>query len=208
MNIIDEYNNNGMNGVYSILGKGIDTHDNKGRSYLMIATVIKMYDLVIAMLDHGMDVNIQNTSDSFVTALMAVSYNGNASMASLLLKYGADPDIQDMNGKTALIIACRRGHDRIAKMLIMNGANPNIGMEDGVTPLMFASRRSYYNIVELLLANGANPFAESNDRNTAYKLSKLNSIKTMIGILPNSMYKNRDRSRDYMVAYDDIDILF
>ena len=44
--------------------------------------------------------------------------------AEMLLKSGADPNITDENGETALHIACRYGNLKLVKLLLNDGASP------------------------------------------------------------------------------------
>ena len=68
----------------------------------------------------------------------------------LLLDRGANPDIQDNDGDTALIIASSRGYRKIVKLLLENGSNVDIINNKGYTALSLASSREYEDIVELL----------------------------------------------------------
>ena len=76
------------------------------------------------------------------------------------LNAGADPNIQDSNGDTALICAAQIGSEpafNIVKLLLRAGANPNIKNFDGNTALIFAARMKFTNIVELLINAHADP---------------------------------------------------
>lgn len=42
----------------------------------------------------------------------------------MLLKSGADPDITDENGETALHIACRYGHIKLVRIFLADGSSP------------------------------------------------------------------------------------
>jgi len=102
-------------------------------------------------------------------------------IAEILLNAGADPDIADYKGRTALHYTAgefriagfknsnthsRREsegwhwdpprsklyHDSIANLLIQNGANLNIQDSDGSTPLILAAKNNKYGVLEMLLA--------------------------------------------------------
>ena len=45
--------------------------------------------------------------------------------AEMLLKSGADPDITDENGETALHIACRYGHIKLVRIFLADGSLPS-----------------------------------------------------------------------------------
>jgi ankyrin repeat protein len=42
----------------------------------------------------------------------------------MLLKSGADPNITEENGETALHIACRYGHIKLVRILMNDGSSP------------------------------------------------------------------------------------
>lgn len=52
------------------------------------------------------------------TALMLAVRHGRGLMVRLLLRCGADTNIQDCQGTTALVYACERGHTHIARLLL------------------------------------------------------------------------------------------
>ena len=55
------------------------------------------------------------------TALMAAVEAGNGRIAELLLKGGANPNLQGTDGQTAAAIARRRGDDSMAGLLVRYG---------------------------------------------------------------------------------------
>ena len=74
----------------------------------------------------------------------------------LLLQYGANPDLLDLDGNTALIKCCIRKYNDYTKLLLRYNANVNvINPQSGQTALMYTSYRNNYKIVKLLLSNGA-----------------------------------------------------
>lgn len=52
------------------------------------------------------------------TALMLAVRHGRGLMVRLLLRCGADPNVQDRQGATALMCACERGHTHVARLLL------------------------------------------------------------------------------------------
>lgn len=52
------------------------------------------------------------------TALHLAVRHGRVVMVRLLLSYGADANIQDNQGTTALMFSCERGHTHIARLLL------------------------------------------------------------------------------------------
>ena len=90
------------------------------------------------------------------TPLMYATLYGDAESVRLLLEAGADPNIPNEAGATALMWAM----DDLDKsrLLIRGGANVNALSEDGRTPLLIATARpGSYEVVKLLLDHKANP---------------------------------------------------
>lgn len=86
--------------------------------------------------------------------LMIVS--GNATIASLLIAHGADPDHQNEQGQTALQYACSDGFLDTAKAL--RGADPNLTNENDEAPLHLACLGGHLPVIRWLVENaGANP---------------------------------------------------
>ena len=77
----------------------------------------------------------------------------------VLLSIGADPNIRNKSGKTALMMAVSQGKLPIVDLLLKNGADPNIRDKDGNTALMYVRGfgQTGNPIIELLLEHGANP---------------------------------------------------
>ena len=57
---------------------------------------------------------------------MWTSQNGHSSVIKLLLEFGAQADIQDNKGETALMIASQNGHSKVVRLLqeYINKADP------------------------------------------------------------------------------------
>lgn len=72
---------------------------------------------------------------------------------SLLLKAGANPNIQNKFYWTALMYASSNGHIKSVRLLLQAGANPNIKDNRGYTALMEAKlykTKKYKKIVKIL----------------------------------------------------------
>jgi ankyrin repeat protein len=79
-------------------------------------------------------------------------YKNNLGLVQELLDRGADPNLQDVCGQTALTMASRRGHIDIVRLLLLNhGADPNLQDKWGWTALIRAAYRGCTDIVRLLL---------------------------------------------------------
>ncbi len=94
-------------------------------------------------------------------------------IVALLIEGGADPNLQDVDGYTALMFATSASSTRTVKLLLDHGANISLkvhgkdprgeGEDEGYTALLFACRNGDVDIVKLLMERGANP-GETNRR--------------------------------------------
>ncbi len=87
--------------------------------------------------------------------IVVAAAHGHPDVVEILLQHGADPDLRDRDGRTALSWAASEGRLACVRKLLDYDADPNIGDEDNVTPLMLAARSGYPRIVEALVSHGA-----------------------------------------------------
>lgn len=99
----------------------INARDKNGNTALMLADNAEIAQL---LLKAGAIINIQNNYGE--TALSLICDNG-LIMAKLLLEYEANPDLQDQEGKTALMKSCRR----VQHLLLQYGADINLKDKTG-----------------------------------------------------------------------------
>ncbi|KAG5879492.1 hypothetical protein JTB14_026360 [Gonioctena quinquepunctata] len=73
-------------------------------------------------------------------------------MISLLLEFGADVELTNSQGCTALSLASAKGHCDVVRQLIAAGASPGHADTAGYCPLVHSARNGYLNVVGYLLA--------------------------------------------------------
>ena len=78
-------------------------------------------------------------------------------LLEVLLSAGADPNIKNKEGNTALHEATLGGDEEVALLLIQSGADVNAINNEGLTPLWSASAMGLPKVVSALLERGANP---------------------------------------------------
>jgi ankyrin repeat protein len=76
-------------------------------------------------------------------------------MIKTLIDLGADPNLADGSGTTALVAAAMRDHVPSIKMLLENGAKVDEPGPDGVHPLTLALADSRYEVAKALIEGGA-----------------------------------------------------
>jgi ankyrin repeat protein len=89
------------------------------------------------------------------TPLIQAALCGKYEQVSSLIAYGANPDLQNTRGYTALSASLANGFMSIASFLLQNGADPNLSTIEGATPLHLASIYGDEPVVLQLLNNGA-----------------------------------------------------
>ena len=97
-------------------GAEIDNKDSSGRTALLYASSGPFPETVELLMERGADVNVQGTLEGF-TPLMTAAAEGLADVVRLLLGAGADRDIKDVDGDTALSFAKQNGHAEVVALL-------------------------------------------------------------------------------------------
>ena len=92
------------------------------------------------------------------TLLIEACLKHKADILKLLLKYGADPNIGEESGYTAIMASCKQGYADIVKILLEHGADPNIktsGFSTELSALTLANDYGYDDIANMLVKHGA-----------------------------------------------------
>jgi ankyrin repeat protein len=97
-------------------GTEIDAKDSSGRTALMFASSGPFAETVGLLLKRGAEVNVQGTLEGF-TPLMTAAAEGLTDVVRILLAAGADRDIKDEDGDTALSFAQQNGHTEVVALL-------------------------------------------------------------------------------------------
>ncbi|MCK9543528.1 MAG: ankyrin repeat domain-containing protein [Novosphingobium sp.] len=122
--------------------------DNKKDINYIITNICKL------LKDKG-DSNYQVNTNKLKEILYKDYFKPDFLEIKKLILRGADVNIQDKYGDTALIIASSYAYKDILKLLIAAGANINAINNSGNTALIWAVVKGHTDIVELLVAAGA-----------------------------------------------------
>ncbi len=87
--------------------------------------------------------------------LLLAASEGETNKIESLLAFGADVNVKDESGKTALMMAVEGGYFRTVKILIDNDIQINVRDNDGWTALSIAEYSGHTKIIELLKLSGA-----------------------------------------------------
>nr|XP_021184127.2 protein TANC2 isoform X1 [Helicoverpa armigera] len=93
--------------------------------------------------------------------LCMYAYQGILAMVGLLIEFGADMEMTNSQGCTALSLACQRGHTDVARRLIAAGASLSHTDTAEQTPLVHAAKNGHRDTVIYLLG-----CQTGNDRNS------------------------------------------
>ncbi|XP_071099301.1 ankyrin-3-like [Haliotis cracherodii] len=116
------------------------------RTPLFCAAKDGKYEIAVALLNKGADINLADISG--VTPLGATAWYDRHQVAQLLIDRGADINQQDSSGETPLYRACANVSVKVSKVLLENGADKNLQTYEGnscpqFTPLMAAIPSKY-----------------------------------------------------------------
>lgn len=136
-----------------LLGKGIDIEagDGHDETPLVYAARFNRINMVRKLIEKDADINGKGGG-----AYSPLHVSGNLEVTQLLIDKGADIDMLDSEGETALYLACWGGNIDKASLLIKNGANVNHIDPEGKTPLYAAGLKENKPLVKLLVDSGAN----------------------------------------------------
>ena len=161
---------NGINKAVQFLldmGVNIDVVDSNGRTALMLASKAGHEEIV----------------ETLLSMRASGSQDGHSWVGQILLKEGADPNIWNKDGATALMYASHNGHSEVVEILLEGGADPNIQKKDEATALMYASQNGHSEVVQILLKGGANPNSWTQNGATSLMVASENGYSEVVQIL-------------------------
>lgn len=102
--------------IQLLLQHGVNVNGPIGRgSTPLILSVLSSQAKFDLLLASGADIHL--TDNLKRTVLHEAAYYGCKTMVGILIKAGADPNVKDKNGYTAIDCATERGHNNIVKLL-------------------------------------------------------------------------------------------
>ena len=158
--------------------------DDDGNTALIVASENGHKGIVKLLLECGVNVN-KRTPNGW-TALMKASERGdsNLEVIDLLLRHGAQADLQNNEGDSALIVATQnRQTELVIKLVRDHRANVDLKNNKGWTALMKASQVGYVEAVELLLNHGAEVDQQCSDGYSALMLASQNGHIRLVKLL-------------------------
>ena len=218
-------NNKGVTPLLAVLGvsalnlkKPLQIHKY---TPLHFATFYTNKEAMIVLLEGGANPNMpddKGTTPLFLSCQLVSGTNatGIPIIARLLLKYGADPNVQLSDGSVALHYAVIRGLDSVVEVLLQVSKIPvdyDVVDINGRTPLFVASQKGNGTIVSYLLQVGADPNIADNKGTTplivACEGGKINVVSTLLqaGANPNKIDKNGKTSLSVSIKGNHVNII-
>ena len=115
-------------------------------------------EMVQMLLDYKADVN--SCSRHGVTPLITASWQAHPQtlhVVRVLLENGANPNVWDEDGRTALYAASSHGSLEVVRLLLKYGAEVEPENDKGRIPIQIASVNGHHEVMKLLLDHGARP---------------------------------------------------
>ena len=114
--------------------------------------------------------------------MIASHHNWFTDVVELLLEYGVDPNIEDIDGSTTLSIAVDENQVKIVELLLKAGAilYEKMANFNGFTELMMAVRNDNGETIKLLLKYGADPNIQNQNGATAIQSTNSYPIKVLL----------------------------
>jgi len=143
--------------------------------------------------------------------LIEASDLGHEDTVRVLLDAGANPDVQDAQGRTALLLSVSQGVSGTAKVLLEKNASPDMKDNTGKTPLMMAAKNGFRRIVRLLLDYDADinaieyneqSFGEVSSRMTALSYAVRGGHAGIVSMLLEHGADTSLRNHDGETAFD------
>ena len=146
----------------------VDLQDEDGETALFFAVRSNWtsFGILSSLVTKGANLNTSRNDKR--TPLMEASSKNDEKQVTWLIEHGADVNLQDEDGDTALHFACRSHASlEILSCLIENGASINACTNCKVTPLMMAVENCHKDVVSFLIEHEANVDLQDEDGDTA-----------------------------------------
>jgi ankyrin repeat protein len=194
--------NNKMSILTTIIDKGADVNakNDYGCTALHYCTEDSGIGCAALLLANGADVNA--TDNKGRTPLITSCYTfisegdqwiderSNSHLVKLFLKFGANPNVKDAGGNTALMYAMKFDFFEAAKILLDYVTDINIrinGMNNlrskGWTFLMFAAFWDSVDMATILIEKGIDVDAKNNNGNTAFIIAACQGNSDLVELL-------------------------
>jgi ankyrin repeat protein len=173
--------------VDKLLSAGADTEltDRNGTTALMFGALSGDAKVVKALLQGNASPHAADTNRGD-NALHRAAALGHTAAIEALIQGGADVNVANKDGCTALFWACLEGHIKSIELLIKHAAFVNVPDAQGVSPLMICARAGHHKALEALIWAGASVNTQSKNGSTALMEASQGGHEQCIEILVRS----------------------
>lgn len=134
-------------------GAVVDVKDKYGRAALSYTTNRLNTDIAEELVRNGAAIDATDLDGRSALLHAANSFNGK-NVALLLIQVGAEVNIRDKKGRTALSLACESGHVEVVSELIKNGAIIGTIDKRGKSALSYGVQNNNQDVVTELSRSG------------------------------------------------------
>lgn len=156
--LMDEVSMGNHRTVSGMIRNGANANYENPTCYTLLMKAVESWnsDIVLLLIRNGALLNKRSCPNGY-TALHLATMRVNTQAVGYLARHGADLDLGDKYGKTALMIAAENGLDGIAAILIDYKAKVDLFDMHGFSALTGAAKNGHTGIVSRLLDAGADP---------------------------------------------------
>ncbi len=192
---------NALNLVDHLLryGADINIEDKYNQTPLFDAIQENNAQMIRFLIDNNAYIDMQNQEGR--TPLMVASFKRERQEALCeLLKFGANVNATDFNGRTGLMHAINNNNGAMMDILLKAGAMINVGDNENITPLMLCAKRGNREGLRVLISRGADVLRVDNKYRTASDYAKNYGNNSCVDILIKAeKIQSSDLSQDKKV---------
>lgn len=139
-----------------------DTQDHTGQTALHWAAVRGSLQATETLLRAGADLRLQD-GKGYTICHVAAQYGQTAFLYHVALRWGADVDSPDSDGRTPLHWAAYKGFNESIRLLLVMDARYHLPDKEGCTPLHWSAIRGNGEACTLLLQGGSSSLLTATD---------------------------------------------
>jgi ankyrin repeat protein len=140
-----------------ISNESINVLSHDGKSALRLAALNSHLDVVTLLVENGANINYIDADGRTTVYCVACGAANDLNIVNTLqhlVKLGADLEIKDLEGRTALHVSAWQGMVSVVEALIELGANIDAVDNEGRTPVMMAAWNGHAEVVSILVEAG------------------------------------------------------
>ena len=157
-------------------------YNSEGLTPLSLAAKINAFEICAELMDNHAEIECPDM-DSGRTPLCHAVENKNHDLVYLLLKYGANPNVADMQCVTPLMVATSSDDYKSVKMLCKANADVDMQDERGWTALHYAVYANAIRSASVLVSEGADRDLKDMNGKKPLKFAKYHNYGELISLL-------------------------